>query len=126
MDRLASGMHGPAERESRVPGTSNASLRIMRNVGFLVVAGLAALCFLAGADDVPNTQVGVAQWNLTNARSAAQDAERFRAATDKERTAARGGDATARYGEENRLAADRLRAADAKAKYADGLVTLRR
>src|SRR5215813_1265226 len=126
MERLASGMHGPAHRKLRFSGTSNASLEIMRNMVFLVVAGFAALCFLAGADDVPNTPVGVAQWKLTNARAAAQDAARFHSVADKERMAARGGDARARYDEEKWVAADRLRAADAKVKYADALVTLRR
>jgi len=93
-----------------------------------MVAGVAAIFLLTGADNAPSRDaaVGAAQNNLTNARVAVQAAEKFRDVAHSERSAALGKDAHAPYDVEKSVAANRLRAADAKIRYADDLVTLRR
>ncbi len=87
----------------------------------LLVAGVAA----AETHDLENG-VATAQANLVKAREGVDSAEKFRVVARDERSAARGGDATAAYTVEKRASTDRLREADAKMRFADVLVTLRK
>lgn len=100
----------------------------MRTSITLLVAGAATLFLLTAADNAPDLEssVAVAQANLVKARAAVDSAEKFHSLAQSERSSAVGGDATAAYTVEKTPAADRLRVADGKLRFAGVLVTLRK